>query len=79
MQLEELESRAATSSYVSPLDLARVHARLGERDRAFELLAASFDDRAAGLVFLRVDPAWDGVRNDARFQDALRRVGLPSA
>ncbi len=78
LQLEELEARAANQAYVSPLDLARVHARLGDRDRAFKLLETSFDHRTAGLVFLRVDPAWDSVRNDSRFQNAVRRVGIPA-
>src|SRR5262245_41642748 len=78
MQLEDLKARAATQAYVSPLELARVHARLGERDRAFEFLATAFEHRAAGLVFLRVDPAWESVRNDSRLQDAVRRVGLPA-
>ena len=78
LQLEELQARAAAQTYVSPLDFARVHARLGERDRALEFLAASFNDRAAGLVFLQVDPAWDGLRNDSRFQKAVWRVGFPA-
>jgi len=78
MQLEQLELRDANQGYVSPLDLARAYARLGDRDRAFEFLDASFNHRAAGLVFLRVDPVWEGMRNDSRFESAVRRVGLPT-
>src|SRR5262249_27160985 len=78
MQLEELQARAASQSYASPLDFARNHARLGDRERAFEFLDVSFNHRSAGLVFLRVDPAWEGLRNDSRFLSAVRRVGLPA-
>jgi len=78
-QLEVLRARGATGAYVSPLDFARAHARLSDVEGAFESLAASFDDRAAGLVFLQVDPAWDNIRHDPRFRDAVRRVGLPTA
>jgi TolB-like protein/Flp pilus assembly protein TadD len=76
LQLEALEARQVTD-YVSPLDLARVYAQLGEADRAFEQLALAFNERSPGLVFLKVDRAWDGVRADPRFQDAVRRAGLP--
>ncbi len=76
-QLEDLQARAGTGAYVSPLDFARLYARLGEKERAFELMAASFEDRSAGLVFLRVDSSWDAVRRDPRFEAAIQRVGLP--
>jgi eukaryotic-like serine/threonine-protein kinase len=76
LQLEVLEERQMVA-YVSPLDFARAYAQLGERDRAFEYLDAAFADRAPGLVFLNVDPAWDLVRDDPRLADAVRRVGLP--
>jgi serine/threonine-protein kinase len=78
LQLEGLRIRGA-GAYVSPLDFARSHAQLGERDRAFGYLDAAFADRAPGLVFLKVDRSWDAVRADPRFVAAVRRVGLPGA
>ena len=51
--------------YVSPLDFARVYAQLGERDMAFTYIEAAFKDRSPGLVFLKVDPAWDKVRGES--------------
>jgi tetratricopeptide (TPR) repeat protein len=77
LQLAELRSRAAAGTYVSPLDVARAYAQLGDKDQAFRLLSAAFDDRAPGLVFLKVDRAWDAIRDDARFLMAVRKVGLP--
>lgn len=76
LQLETLREREPVA-YVSPLDFARAYAQLGEADLAFGYLDAAFIDRAPGLVFLTVDPAWEAVRNDARFAAAVRRVGLP--
>ena len=76
MQLGELKERAATG-YVSPLDFARVYAQLGEPNLAFKHLEEAFEHRAPGLVFLKVDRAWDAVRTDPRFEAAVRRVGLP--
>ncbi|HEU4928151.1 MAG TPA: hypothetical protein VFT24_13925, partial [Vicinamibacterales bacterium] len=75
-ELDALRARAATT-YVSPLDFARAHARLGNREEAFGYFDAAFADRAPGLVFLEVDTAWDNIRDDPRFAAAVRRVGLP--
>jgi serine/threonine protein kinase/tetratricopeptide (TPR) repeat protein len=75
-ELENLHARAETA-YVSPLDFARAHARLGNREEAFSYFERAFADRAPGLVFLKVDTAWDLIRDDPRFAAAVRRVGLP--
>ncbi|MEO6487561.1 MAG: tetratricopeptide repeat protein, partial [Thermoanaerobaculia bacterium] len=75
-QLEALTARAAVE-YVSPLDFARAHAQLGDAAQAFFHLDAAFADRSPGLVFLKVDRAWDPVRDDPRFMVAVGRVGLP--
>ena len=77
-QMAELLARSA-SAYTSPLDLARLHARLGHADEAFKFLDRAFDDRSPGLVFLNVDRMWDPLRGDRRLSEAVRRVGLRSA
>ena len=76
LQLEALKERERTK-YVSPLDFARAYAQLGEKELAFKYLDAAFIDRSPGLVFLKVDRAWDRVRSDPRFAAAIRQVGLP--
>ena len=76
LQLETLKAREATS-YVSPLDFARAYAQLGQKELTFKYVDAAFVDRSPGLVFLKVDRAWDAVRDDPRFLAAVTRVGLP--
>jgi eukaryotic-like serine/threonine-protein kinase len=76
-ELENLAARGGAGDYVSPLLSARALARLGQPDAALAQLSAAFDDRAPGLVFLNVDPAWEGIRGTRAFQEAVRRVGLP--
>jgi TolB-like protein/cytochrome c-type biogenesis protein CcmH/NrfG len=67
----------AKERYVSPLDLARLQAQVGEREKAFASLDAALAERSAGLVFLKVERAWDRIRDDARFAALVRRVGIP--
>jgi TolB-like protein len=76
VQLKALEERR-TTSYVSPLDFARVHAQLNDAEQVFPYLDAAFADRSPGLVFLNVDRAWDSVRKDPRFVAAVARVRFP--
>jgi eukaryotic-like serine/threonine-protein kinase len=74
--LESLEA-LARQRYVSPLDFAQLHARLGEKEKAFARLEEAVAERSVGLVLLRVDRAWDRIRDDPRFAALVRRVGIP--
>jgi tetratricopeptide (TPR) repeat protein len=71
-ELEELSSRR----YVSPVNIAKIYAGLGEKDLVFKWLHKGYEDRSDHLLMLGVDASFDGVRSDPRFQDLLRRVGL---
>jgi TolB-like protein/Tfp pilus assembly protein PilF len=63
--------------YVAPYFLAGVHIGLGEDDRAIEYLEKSYEERSHWLIYLHMDPGMDALRYNLRFQDLLRRVGLP--
>lgn len=55
-----------------------IYASLGDKDRAFELLETGFAERNPFLLFLSTDWYWfDGIRDDPRYADLIRRVGLP--
>lgn len=62
-----------------PVDVAELHARLGETDRAFDLLEEGLAARKFAMLFLDVDPAWDVLRDDERFHDLSRRIRAPVA
>jgi serine/threonine-protein kinase len=62
--------------YVSPYPLATVYAALGDKDRAFEWLEKVYRERSYYVVWLNIDPIFDDIRPDSRFQDLLRRIGL---
>jgi eukaryotic-like serine/threonine-protein kinase len=70
-------TKLAKQKYVPSYFFAGIHIGLGEDDRAIEYLEKSYDERSHWLVYLHIDPSMDGLRSDPRFQDLLRRVGLP--
>ena len=59
--------------------IAEVYAVRGEKDKAFDWLQISFDDRDAGMLGLLVDPLLRGLRDDPRYKNLLAKVDLPTA
>ena len=73
------ETWAARSpgTFVPPFDLAVAFATAGEHDRAFEWLEIAYEAHDPSLLYIGVLPLFDGLRDDPRFQDLLRRMNLP--
>ena len=65
----------AKSRYVSPYDLAVIHAGLGNQSEAMRTLRVAFDDRSAWMVFITVDPRLDPLRESPEFRELASRVG----
>lgn len=70
------QHRRSEGSYVSFSRFARTYAALGEKDLAVQALEKAFAEREP-MAWLNVDPEWDPIRADPRFQDLVRRVGIP--
>jgi hypothetical protein len=60
-----------------PASLAMMYARSGQKEKAFEWLEKSVAARSRALVLLRTEPQFDPLRGDPRFDDLVRRVGIP--
>jgi tetratricopeptide (TPR) repeat protein len=67
----------AAKQRVPPIYFAYVYAGLRRNDEAFSWLERAFEERHSDLIFLRVQPEWDPIRNDPRLADLIRRVGIP--
>jgi len=71
-QLQAMKSR----TYVSPGYVALVYMALGDRDAEFVWLNKGYEDRAEWLLWLPVDPLFDGQRDDPRYKELVRKVGI---
>ncbi len=56
-------------------EIAMIYASLGDRDQAMNWLEKGYDERFNPGVLLR--PGFDPLRSDSRFQNLVRRIGLP--
>ena len=63
---------------VPPSLLALVHVGLGDWANALRKLEAACGQRDPYLVFVDVNPVWDPLRNEPRFQEVLSRVNAKS-
>ena len=67
----------STKDYVSPTEFAGVYAMLKDNEAAIALLQRAYQEHDLQLQILNIATEFDGLRSDPRFQDLVRRVGLP--
>jgi TolB-like protein/DNA-binding winged helix-turn-helix (wHTH) protein/Tfp pilus assembly protein PilF len=64
-------------TYVSPWAIAMIYSGTPDKDTTFAWLEKSYQGREHDLVFSKVWPMFDSLRSDPKFQNLMRRVGLP--
>jgi serine/threonine protein kinase/Tfp pilus assembly protein PilF len=72
-EIEDLSARR----YVSPYLLAIVYANLNDTEKTFELLGKAWEIRDGRITWLGVDPQFDRIRSDPRFEKILRETKNP--
>lgn len=69
---------AAKSKYVPALYFAGIYEGLGDNEKVFQWLDKAYEERNDRLPYLGVDPIADPLRGDPRFNNLMKKVGLPS-
>lgn len=65
-----------THGYIPPGYLAWAYAMVGEKEKSFILLDKAYRQHDPALANLKVDPGFDALRDDPRFNDLLKKVGF---
>ena len=68
--------RRRQAGYVGPAAFVHAYLGLGEYDEVFGWFEQAFQEQSTMLQSLKVLPLYDPLREDPRFKDLLRRVGL---
>ena len=71
-ELEEL----AKHQYVNTSAFAAIYLGLGEKEKALDWLDKCYENQESACWLLKVDPIYDTIRNEPRFQAILKKVGL---
>ncbi len=73
--LTKLEQSAGSRTNGIPT-LLIAYSGTGEKERLIELLLRAYSVHSNAVVQMKVDPMYDPIRDDPRFEDLLRRIGL---
>lgn len=65
--------------YVPAIYYAAVHSGLRETEQAVKYLERAVDERNWEIAWLHVDPFWDEIRADPRFQHLQAQLGLAAS
>jgi eukaryotic-like serine/threonine-protein kinase len=71
---EDAARRSHQGSYL----IGTVYAALGDRDPAFRWLEEAYTEHDTFLPWFKVDPEFDKLHGDPRFDDLVRRIGIPA-
>ncbi len=74
-ELRKLEAMSGTQA-LDPVLMARAYTGMGNNDAALGALEKGYAQRSNLLTALKVEPVYDPLRDDPRFQELLRRVGF---
>ena len=77
LKLRREISEQQAEKYVSPYLMAVIEMGLGNKDQALNWLNQAYVARSVNLIYLPVEPIFEGLHSDARFVELLRRIGLP--
>ena len=67
----EAMKQLSQSMYVSPAQMAMIYTAMGDKEEAFRWLELGRQQRDGWMVYLAVEPAYDPLRDDPRFEKLL--------
>ncbi len=75
--LIEVLKNESQREYVSPYDIARQYALMGDRDHTFEWLEKAYAERSGPMESIKLEDSFEPFHSDPRYIDLLKRMGLP--
>jgi len=71
-----LKIKASEDQYISSRAIAAVYTGMGDKESALDWLERAYQERAAWMSFLQVEPIWDPLRDERRFQEIVTKIGF---
>ncbi len=76
-RVAELLIARSRTTFVTPWQIGTLYTRAGKNSEALDWLERAYEAHDQNCIYLGVDPIFDELRNERRFQDLLRRMKLP--
>jgi hypothetical protein len=74
--LNELQC-LSVQTYVPAYSFAMAYIGIGDFDLAFDSLNRACEERTGAMCWLHLEPLYEPIRHDPRFNALARRIGLP--
>ena len=75
--LAKLKEVQESKEYISPGELAILYTALGDKQKALDTLNRAYQEHDLQLKYLTTEEGYNDLRNEPRFQELVRKVGLP--
>jgi TolB-like protein/Tfp pilus assembly protein PilF/predicted Ser/Thr protein kinase len=76
-RVAELMVQRSRTTYVTSWQIATMYTRAGKNEKALNWLKKAYEEHDGNMPYISIDPIFDDLRNEPRFQDLLRRMNLP--
>lgn len=73
-QIADNYSEASKSNYLPQVQRAFIHIGIGEYDEAIRLLEEAYEAKSWFVIFIGIEPWYDPIRDDPRFQNLVARM-----
>ncbi|UCF04081.1 MAG: protein kinase [bacterium] len=77
LYFKRLEGRYDRDPTITAFHMSVFYAQLADKDQAFVWLEKAYEKHDGRMILLKVEPCWDPLRDDPRFQDLMRRMNFP--
>ena len=76
---QKISDELVTRLELGSEDLAQIYAFVGDKDSAIEALNVAYEERSGSrsVLGMRINPAYDFMRDDPRFVSLLAKLGIP--
>jgi len=78
-RLNAMYADDAKQGRITSATLAVNYVKLGDKEKALFWLEKAYESHTRDLIYLNVMPEYDPIREDPRFQEIVRKIGLPLA
>jgi tetratricopeptide (TPR) repeat protein len=68
--------RLSGQEYEPAFHIAQIYLGLGDKEQSFAWLNKACDERSVWLIWIGVDPKFDSLRSDPRFENLLKKIGF---
>jgi TolB-like protein/Tfp pilus assembly protein PilF len=76
-RVAELFIERKKTKYVTSWQISTLYARAGLHDEALTWLEKAYEEHDNNMPYLSIDPIFDEMRSNSRFQNLLRQMDLP--